>query len=98
MSGAASAKQFSDVARLPGCGHKIAELYQEWVETGRLTETADAASDPRMAVLRLFYEIWGVGDTTAREFHKKGEISKYVLLVLTNAERHNRMARPGRHY
>ncbi|KAI9155282.1 DNA polymerase type-X family protein-like protein [Paramyrothecium foliicola] len=61
-----------DVARLPGCGHKIAELYQQWIETGQLVETTEAANDSRLATLRLFYEIWGVGDTTAREFYKKG--------------------------
>lgn len=33
----------------------------------------DAANDEKLSVLQTFYNIWGVGDTTAREFYKKGE-------------------------
>ncbi|KAJ6444192.1 DNA polymerase beta [Purpureocillium lavendulum] len=61
-----------EVERLPGCGAKIARLYGQWLETGQTKETADAASDPRLTSLKLFYDIWGVGDTTAREFYRKG--------------------------
>ncbi|KAK5995837.1 DNA polymerase type-X family protein pol4 [Cladobotryum mycophilum] len=61
-----------ELARLPGCGAKIAELYQQWTVTGHTSETTAAATDPRLAVLRKFYGIWGVGDTTAREFYNKG--------------------------
>ncbi|PNY28026.1 DNA polymerase type-X family protein pol4 [Tolypocladium capitatum] len=61
-----------ELARLPGCGAKIAELYQQWQETGQTEETAEAGSESKMAVLQLFYDIWGVGDTTAREFYRKG--------------------------
>lgn len=62
-----------DVARLPGCGEKIAVLYQQWIQTGELQEISSAATDERLNVLELFYNIWGVGDTTASEFYKKGE-------------------------
>ncbi|KAK3325747.1 hypothetical protein B0H66DRAFT_136824 [Apodospora peruviana] len=61
-----------EVARLPGCGSKIALLYQEFKETGELSEAKEDEIDPRLAVLKLFYEIWGVGETTAREFYNKG--------------------------
>lgn len=61
-----------EVARLPGCGMKIALLYQEWKDNGALREVTDAESDPELTVLRLFYEIWGCGDTTARQFYNKG--------------------------
>ncbi|KAJ3457475.1 hypothetical protein MRS44_014616 [Fusarium solani] len=61
-----------EVERLPGCGAKIAELWREWNETGELTEVRKADADPMVSVLRLFYNIWGVGDTTAREFYRKG--------------------------
>ncbi|KAH7309429.1 hypothetical protein B0I35DRAFT_378815 [Stachybotrys elegans] len=61
-----------DVARLPGCGLKMAELYEMWVRDGQSKELADAANDERLKVLGLFYEIWGVGDTTARDFYKRG--------------------------
>ncbi|POR33428.1 DNA polymerase type-X family protein pol4 [Tolypocladium paradoxum] len=61
-----------ELARLPGCGAKLAELYQQWQETGQTKEIVDAGSEPKMAVLQLFYDIWGVGDATAREFYNKG--------------------------
>lgn len=61
-----------EVSRLPGCGPKIAQLFQEWKETGQIQENEKADKDPELIVLRLFYEIWGVGDTTAGEFYRRG--------------------------
>ncbi|KAI1371507.1 Nucleotidyltransferase [Hypoxylon crocopeplum] len=61
-----------EVARLPGCGDKIAALYQQWKVNGTLEEVEDAKTDPKMSVLQLFYDIWGVAATTAREFYRKG--------------------------
>ncbi|KAK5660114.1 hypothetical protein OQA88_13583 [Cercophora sp. LCS_1] len=61
-----------EVARLPGCGAKIALLFQEFKETGSLQEAQDDESDPKLTVLKLFYEIWGVAETTAREFYNRG--------------------------
>lgn len=61
-----------EVSRLPGCGLKIAELYQHWREHGSLAEAEEGSKNERLAVLKLFYDIWGVGDTTAREFYNKG--------------------------
>ncbi|KAF7558963.1 hypothetical protein G7046_g5197 [Stylonectria norvegica] len=61
-----------EVSRLPGCGAKIAELYQQWSTSGFLKEAHDADTDDVVSVLNLFYDIWGVGDTTAREFYRKG--------------------------
>lgn len=63
---------FAEVARLPGCSAKIAELFQQWKSSGHLEEALEAASDSHISVLKVFYEIWGVGDTTAREFYRKG--------------------------
>ncbi|KAI0135299.1 Nucleotidyltransferase [Daldinia grandis] len=62
----------AEVARLPGCGDKIATLYQQWKANGYLEEVEEAKKDPKMIALQLFYNIWGVADTTAREFYKKG--------------------------
>ena len=62
----------AEVARLPGCGAKIALLFDEFKQTGELQEAKEDESDPKLAVLKLFYEIWGVADTTAREFYNKG--------------------------
>ena len=62
-----------EVARLPGCGSKIALLYQEWRDNGgKIAEAQEDESDARLSVLKLFYEIWGVAETTAREFYNKG--------------------------
>ncbi|KAK3378327.1 hypothetical protein B0H63DRAFT_244660 [Podospora didyma] len=61
-----------EVSNLPGCGSKIALLFQEFKDTGELKEANDEELDPKLAVMRLFYEIWGVAETTAREFYNKG--------------------------
>lgn len=63
---------FSEIERLPGCGAKIAKLYQQWTTDGCTEETKAAAVDTELTVLRKFYDIWGVADVTARHFFKKG--------------------------
>lgn len=80
-----------EVARLPGCGMKIALLFQEFKELGHLSEARQAETDPELSVLRLFYEIWGCGDTTAREFYRKGwrdldDIVEYGWQTLTRVQ------------
>lgn len=80
-----------EVARLPGCGMKIALLYQEYKDTGQLSEVTEADSDPRISVLKVFYEIWGVAETTAREFHNRGwrdldDIVEYGWNTLTRVQ------------
>lgn len=64
------------MARLPGCGSKIAVLWEQFKETGTLQEIQVAAQDEKLPVLQAFYDIWGVGDTTAREFYRKGKFSE----------------------
>ncbi|QUC22116.1 uncharacterized protein UV8b_06357 [Ustilaginoidea virens] len=61
-----------EIERLPGCGSKIAQVYQQWLNNGQSDESSMAASDSKMSTLRLFYDIWGVGDATAREFYRRG--------------------------
>lgn len=86
---------FTEVARLPGCGTKIAELYQQWKSSGRLNEAIESEADSNISVLKVFYEIWGVGDTTAREFYRKGKcFCQRSNLKLTNLA-DARMARLG---
>ncbi|KAI0834192.1 Nucleotidyltransferase [Hypoxylon sp. FL0890] len=63
--------QPAEVARLPGCGEKIATLYRQWKENGYLEEVEEAKKDPEMSVLQLFYNIWGVAATTAKEFYRR---------------------------
>ena len=58
-----------EILALPGCDQKIASLFHEYKTTGRLRAVEDLEADPALKVLREFYEIWGVGAKTAREFY-----------------------------
>lgn len=62
----------NEVSRLPGCGTKIALLFQEFKQNGEVEEAKEDESDPKLAVLKTFYDIWGVAETTAREFYNRG--------------------------
>ena len=60
----------SEILALPGCDDKIARLFHEWrTSDGKLQAVRDIESDPVLNVLHLFYDIWGVGAITAREFY-----------------------------
>lgn len=58
-----------EVAQLPGCDEKTAVLFVEWKNTGKIQAVQDYEDDEAMKVLRLFYNIWGVGAKTARHFY-----------------------------
>ena len=59
-----------EVLALPGCDQKIAHLFQEYQATnGHIKAVVDLEDDPALKALRVFYEIWGVGAVTAREFY-----------------------------
>ncbi|KAK4540198.1 hypothetical protein LTR36_009696 [Oleoguttula mirabilis] len=58
-----------EIMALPGCDAKIANLFVEWANTGTIQAVEDIEQDAELTTLRLFYEIWGVGATTAREFY-----------------------------
>ncbi|KAL8678505.1 MAG: hypothetical protein Q9224_000254 [Gallowayella concinna] len=61
----------TEILALPGCDQKIAHLFHEWQNSPArcIQAVQDIQNDPALKVLRLFYEIWGVGATTAREFY-----------------------------
>ena len=60
----------SEVMALPGCDHKIAQLFHEWKHSeGRIQTVEDIDTDPVLTVLKTFYNIHGVGAATAREFY-----------------------------
>lgn len=62
-----------EVSRLPGCGPKIAELFREFQNNGGHVREADNDEfDAKLSILRLFYNIWGVAEATARSFYNKG--------------------------
>ncbi|KAH7117792.1 hypothetical protein B0J11DRAFT_468355 [Dendryphion nanum] len=58
-----------ELIHLPGCDEKAADLFVEWKNTGLIRAVADFEEDEDMKVLRLFYDIWGVGAKTARHFY-----------------------------
>lgn len=71
-------RQPSEVLTLPGCNVKIANLFAEFQQHGGCNHTDDDGSlsaadaldsDPVLRVLNTFYQIWGVGAKTAREFY-----------------------------
>ncbi|KAF2836871.1 Nucleotidyltransferase [Patellaria atrata CBS 101060] len=64
---------YREIIQLPGCDLKIANLWIEWKNTGRIKEAEEAENEGDMPILKLFWEIWGVGATSAREFlYKNG--------------------------
>ncbi|KAL9049823.1 MAG: hypothetical protein Q9162_006997 [Coniocarpon cinnabarinum] len=63
-----------EITALPGCSNRIAALFAEWKNNGERDVEAvrEAKSDQRLQTLRTFFEIWGVGAATARDFYNKG--------------------------
>lgn len=60
----------AEILALPSCDQKIAHLFHEYqTSNGKLQAVADIEADPALKVLREFYEIWGVGAKTARDFY-----------------------------
>lgn len=61
----------SEILMLPGCDAKIANLFAEFQQGDRSTlqaaETLD--TDPDLKIIHQFYNIWGVGAKTARDFY-----------------------------
>lgn len=58
-----------EILAIPGCDAKIANLYVEYTNTSKIQAAVDAEDNEDLKILRLFYDIWGVGATTAREFY-----------------------------
>lgn len=62
-----------EITALPGCDSKIANLWVEWKNYGKIQAVEDLRKSPDLKVLKEFYDIWGVGSTTARQFyHNRG--------------------------
>lgn len=78
----------AEVGRLPGCGPRIAELYHEYRETGKLGEVEKTEKDTKLSVLRIFYNILFVGDHIAKELYNKGwrDLDGEYLMSLTRQE------------
>lgn len=63
----------SEILTLPGCDAKIAALFAEFQasEHGTLAAADALDTDPVLKTLHLFWNIWGVGAKTARDFYYK---------------------------
>jgi DNA polymerase IV len=61
----------SEILTLPGCDTKIAHLFAEYQasEEGTISTATALDSDPVLRTLHTFYNIWGVGAKTARDFY-----------------------------
>ncbi|KAJ5228865.1 hypothetical protein N7489_009573 [Penicillium chrysogenum] len=71
----------SEILALPGCNAKIADLFFQFQQHGGCEHTDDDGNvaaaealetDPMLRVLNSFYQIWGVGAKTARDFYQRG--------------------------
>ncbi|KAK2871893.1 hypothetical protein FQN49_002717 [Arthroderma sp. PD_2] len=60
-----------EVLSLPGCENRIANLFTEWKHSkdGTLESAKTLDSDPALKVINSFYDIWGVGAKSARDFY-----------------------------
>lgn len=61
----------AELMTLPGCDTKIANLFAEYKQSadGTLSAATALDTDPVLKTLHLFYNIWGVGAKTARDFY-----------------------------
>lgn len=64
-------RRSSQVLALPGCDHKIANLFAEFKSTehGNLAAAEALDEDSDFVTLNHFLNIWGVGPKTARDFY-----------------------------
>ncbi|KAL4878999.1 high-affinity nickel-transport protein-domain-containing protein [Aspergillus karnatakaensis] len=64
-------RRASQILTLPGCDHKIANLFSEFRASDKGTLSAAEAldTDTDLVTLHQFYNIWGVGAKTARDFY-----------------------------
>ncbi|KAI5271282.1 Nucleotidyltransferase [Aureobasidium subglaciale] len=60
-----------EIMHLPGCDAKIANLFVEFANYGKIAEAEEAENNDELKVVKLFYNIWGVGATTARDYYKE---------------------------
>ncbi|MCJ1310564.1 hypothetical protein MMC25_004229 [Agyrium rufum] len=62
-------QSWREVSLLPGCDKKVVELFIEWKSTGQLEAVQELETDHTLAILQGFYDIWGVGALTARDWY-----------------------------
>ncbi|EEP75931.1 conserved hypothetical protein [Uncinocarpus reesii 1704] len=60
-----------EVLTIPGCETRIANWFAEWKQSpdGSLEAANQLDTDPVYSTLNLFYNIWGIGAKSARDFY-----------------------------
>ncbi|KKK14550.1 hypothetical protein AOCH_007749 [Aspergillus ochraceoroseus] len=85
----------SQVLALPGCDHKIANLFNEFQHLPKgspLSAAAPLTRDPDLRTLHAFSDVWGIGPKTARDFyysrhwHDLDDIIEYGWSSLSRAQ------------
>ncbi|KAI7492393.1 DNA polymerase beta-like protein [Hortaea werneckii] len=83
-----------EIIALPGCDAKIANLFVEYTNSpmGTIQAVTDLETDPDLQILSHFYNIWGVGATTARDlyfgrgWHDLDDIVEYGWTTLSRVQ------------
>ncbi|KAI8343108.1 hypothetical protein BC941DRAFT_410441 [Chlamydoabsidia padenii] len=65
-------KSAHEALQLKGIGKKTGRIIEDYLNTGEVPDIALVKEDPEFKTLELFYNIHGVGATTAREWYHKG--------------------------
>ncbi|KAF5321048.1 hypothetical protein D9619_001670 [Psilocybe cf. subviscida] len=65
-------RNFHDVTKLKGIGKKTSSKIQEYIETGRISESREIRASERFKSLSAFAKIYSIGPTTARMLYSKG--------------------------
>ena len=87
-----------EILALPGCDSKIAVLFSEYRDNGTIRAAIDIDNDPILKILALFYEIWGVGAITAREFYYQNHWHDLDDIVINGWKSLNRVQQIGLKY
>ena len=87
-----------EILALPGCDSKIAALFSEYRREGTIRAATDIDNDAVLRILGLFYEIWGVGATTAREFYYQNHWQDLDDIVIHGWKSLNRVQQIGLKY
>jgi DNA polymerase IV len=61
-----------EIRRLPYCGDKYVSLYEEWRDTGVIREVEELEANPYLNTLKIFYDVFDVGEKTARQWYARG--------------------------
>ncbi|SAM06050.1 hypothetical protein [Absidia glauca] len=68
-------KSAHEALQLKGIGKKTGRIIEDYLKTGEVPDIAMVKADEEFKTLELFYNIHGVGATTAREWYNKGHRS-----------------------